>query len=501
MPQLRYPLTLLTVAIGLGLCADLLFYGRIPGISAPIFVALLLAALAWLSRAENRLPTKGHYWLGVAALFFAVLIAVRASPLLIVLNCMATLGLLLLHVTLYRSESLRRLESWRIALGSVIAALESALLPAPLAFSQVGRLGKLSVHSRLLLIVGRGTLLALPALLVFSGLLAMADSIFASYMIDLFSLQLPFNLAVLGNHIGLTIGFGWAVAGGLIVALHGHGTGELLGPYEMPAEGDTQRLRPINRLRFLGCGEALTVLVLVDILFGAFMLIQGAYLFGGLDTLERTGMTFADYARRGFFELVAVAFLALGLLWTLALVARREQVWERRAFNSASGAMVVLLLGMLISAALRMWLYEQAYGFTWLRLLTHSWMAWLSVVLVLFLVALVRNRPRIFSMGVPVAAAIYLATLNLINPDAIIVRQNIARFHETGDLDTYYLSRLSADAAPDLVAALPEVAFYRQSIVDHLAWERDQLADLNRHDGWPGWNFGRANALWVLRDM
>ena len=63
----------------------------------------------------------------------------------------------------------------------------------------------------------------------------------------------------------------------------------------------------------------------VDALFAAFMLIQGAYLFGGRDTLERTGMTFADYARRGFFELVTVACLALGFLWALALVARREQ--------------------------------------------------------------------------------------------------------------------------------------------------------------------------------
>lgn len=497
MLNLRHPLALLATGLALGLCADLLFYGRAFGISVPIFVALTLLALGLFSRAEQLRPTPGNAWLGAAALFFAAWVAVRASPLLMTLNTMAVLGLLLLHATLYRAAALHRLESWRIGLGAAIASFEAAFLPAPLAWRQAARLGALSDHSRGLLVVGRGLALAAPVLLVFTGLLAMADSIFASYVNDLLNFNLPFDVDDLVSHLFLISVVSWGAAGGLLIALREHPTGALLGPppTELPAEGDTQRLRPQLRLRVLGCGEALTVLVLVDLLFAAFMLIQGAYLFGGLDTLQRTGMTFAEYARRGFFELVTVACLALGLLWGLALISRREEIWQRRAFNAACGAMVALVLGMLASAALRMWLYEQAYGFTILRLLTHSFMAWLAVVLLLFLVALLLNRPRLFSLGVPVAAAIYLATLNVINPDAMIVRENVARYQATGDLDTYYLSTLSPDAAPALAAALPLVGPYRSEIEDMLTVQAEILTRHAAEDGWPAWNLGRARAI------
>jgi Domain of unknown function (DUF4173) len=498
-PPLRRPLALLTTALALGLCADLLFYNRTPGLSAPLFVGLILVALARLGRAEGRDATLANSWLGAAALLFAGLMALRAAPLLIVLNAMAATGLLLLHATLYRAAPLTILDGWRVGAGAALAAIEAAIAPLPLAFGQAARLRGAGEHGRALLVVGRGAVLAAPVLLVFTGLLAMADSVFASYIGDLFSLQLPFDLEQIGGHLVFTAIFGWAAAGGLLVALRAHDEGALLGPppRELPAEGETQRLRLPLKLRFLGWGEALTVLALVDLLFAAFMLIQGAYLFGGLDTLERSGMTFADYARRGFFELVTVACLTLGLLWGLALVARRERAEQRRSFNAASALMVLLVLGMLASAALRMWLYEQAYGFTLLRLLTHSFMGWLASILLLFVVALLRDRPRLFSLGLPAAAAAYLLALNLLNPDAMIVRENVARYQATGDLDSYYLSTLSPDAAPAIAAALPLLGAVGEPLRAYLIEQQRELELAAASDGWPGWNYGRWRASGV----
>jgi hypothetical protein len=503
MPHPRRPLVLCITALGLGLVADLLFYGRAPGLSAPLFVALLLMAQASISRSEGCRPTPANRWPGVAALIFAALVAVRADPLLIALNILAALGLLLLHVALSRAEPLRRLEGWRVGLGTAITALEAAMFPIPLAIQQVGRIRGGGQQARALMVVGRGVLLASPVLFVFAGLLAMADSIFASYLADVLSLRLPIDLGALGGHVILVGLVAWGAAGGLLVALRDHPVGSLLGPsrVELPAEGETQRLRLPHSLRRLGWGEALTTLVLVDALFAAFMLVQGAYLFGGRDTLARTGMTFADYARRGFFELVTVACLALAFLWALALVARREQPWQKQAFNGAVVTMVLLVLGMLASAALRMWLYEQAYGFTRLRLLTHSFMAWLTVVLVLFLAALLYERPGLFSMGVPASALAYLLALNLLNPDALIVRQNIARYQATGDLDTAYLVTLSADATPALAGALPLAGPYHKALVAQLQELGGRLDEAASRDGLPGWNLGRARAAALIRAL
>ncbi len=500
MPHLRHPLALCAAALGLGLCADLLFYGRAPGLSAPLFVGLVLAAWAWLSRLEGGAPSPANRWLGAAALLFAALVAVRAAPLLTALNVLAALSLLVLHGALARADSLLRLEGWRLGLGVARAAIEAAMLPGPLAIAQAARLRVSSGQGRALLVVGRGAALAAPALLVFTGLLAMADGIFASYLGDVLSLRLPFSLEGLGGHVVLVGAVTWCVAGGLIVALREHPAGALLGPPlgSLPAEGETQRLSPPRSLRLLGWGEAVTVLALIDALFAAFMAIQGAYLFGGRSVLERTGMTYADYARRGFFELVTVACLALGFLWVAALIGRRERLWQLRVFNGLCAAMVLLVLGMLASAALRMWLYEQAYGFTLLRLLTHSFMAWLAVVLLLFLAALLLARPRLFNLGAPASALVYVLALNLLNPDALIVRENVARYQATAKLDVVYLATLSADAAPQLVGALPLVGEHRGQLEAQLRDLKASLDETAARDGLPGWNASRARAAALL---
>ncbi|NJN16865.1 MAG: DUF4173 domain-containing protein [Oscillochloris sp.] len=498
MPQIQRPTTLLLAGLGLAISADVLFYGRAFGLSVPLFVAGLLVMLAILARSEDRPATPANRWIEATALLFAGMVALRDSPTLVFFNMLATLGFLLLLVTVRRAEPLQRLEGWRLVGGAVIAGIECAVQPISLALQSTRSLPTLARPAQHLVVFGRGALLAAPILLVFTGLLALADGIFASYVEQALSFQLPFDFEASIGHIVFIAVIGWVLAGGLVVALREIPNGSLLRPYaETPAEGDTQRLRaPQLRLRWIGWGEALTVLILVDVLFAGFMLIQGAYLFGGLDTLERTGMTFAEYARRGFFELVAVACLALGLLLTAAIFARREAGSQQRHFNLASLTMVVLLLGMLASAAYRMWLYEEAYGFTELRLYTHCFMLWLALTLVLFSAALLRDRPLVFSHGVPAAAAALLLALNILNPDALIVRWNVERYYATGDLDTYYIGQLSADVVPEAAAALPSLdRETRSALAYSLTQIRERTAAAIEADGWPAWRLGRGLAL------
>jgi hypothetical protein len=341
-----------------------------------------------------------------------------------------------------------------------------------------------------------------------------ADSVFASYVTQILSLELPFDLPELLAHVMLSAAVAWICAGGLLVALAGDARsplgsaveslcGWLIGlvhhvpaSADMPAESATQPLiAPRRPPLSLGWVEALTVLVAVDALFGGFIAIQGAYFFGGFDTLERTGMTYAEYARRGFFELLAVACLALGLLCALAIATRRESAAQGRGFNAASAILIVLVLGLLASAFQRMLLYEQAYGYTQLRLYTHSFMIWLALVLGLFLLALLRAKPRLFVLGGFVSALAYLALLNLANPDALIVQENVARYHASGKLDSYYLSGLSADATPALVAAFGTLdGEARATLQGALGRQHARFAEAAEEQGWPSWHLGRARA-------
>ena len=516
---LQHPNRLVVTALGLGLCADYLFYGRWLGISVPVFVALALAILLVLSRAEERPPVAANAWLGAAALVFAVFVALRDAPFLAALDLLAALGLLALFAAHYRAGPLSKSGGAAALLRALLAPAEISLRPAPLAIERLGTVQIDGAQARRLAPVGRGLALATPALAIFTGLLMAADSVFASYVSQLATLRLPFDPNVLLAHTAIAGSVAWLYAGGALTALHS-GSGsiplpanpslQLFGggwgapPAEpLPAEGDTRPLPALRKsLLAIGAIEGLTVLLAVDALFGGFMLIQAAYFFGGLDTLDRTGMTYASYARRGFFELVTVAFLTLLMLVGLALLTRREHTWQRRSFNAASTAMIVLVLGLLASAFQRMWLYEQAYGYTRLRLYTHSFMLWLAVVLGLLLLALLRDKPRLFAFGGFVAALLYLAVLNVANPDALIVRENVARYAASGKLDTEYLTQLSADATPALVAALPALdSKTRARIADELAWQYDALTNTAAGQGWPAWSLPRARARWAIAGM
>lgn len=184
--------------------------------------------------------------------------------------------------------------------------------------------------------------------------------------------------------------------------------------------------------------ETTIALVLLDLLFVAFVVVQFAVLFGGHDhVLHTAGLTYAEYARHGFWELLAVAFLTVAVI----VGARR---WGR-PHPLLIAALAGLCLVVVASSLRRMGVYESVYGFTRLRISVQAIDWWLAGVLVLAL-APARFAPR----AAVVWTAAALAAFTLANPDALIARHNVDRWHETGKIDRSYLESLSADATPAL---------------------------------------------------
>jgi hypothetical protein len=201
----------------------------------------------------------------------------------------------------------------------------------------------------------------------------------------------------------------------------------------------------------IGMIETGIVLGLVDLLFGAFVLIQLTYFFGGTEAIAERGLTYAEYARRGYFELVAVSVLTLGLALWLDLVTIRQTARENTVFRTLSIVIVGLTTVMLLSASQRMLLYEEEFGFTHLRVYTHVSMLWLGVLFGFYLLSMFRMRRNIFSLGVLLVAIGYVGTLNLMNVDLYIAEHNIARYREGRALDLSFITTLSADALPAII--------------------------------------------------
>ncbi len=284
--------------------------------------------------------------------------------------------------------------------------------------------------------VGTGLLIAAPMLLIFGGLFSGADPVFQRTVATLFDV----DLGPLAVHVVRTGFVAWVVAGFLRWAF---GARRPTRPW--PWSGG-----------IAGVTEIGTALAAVAALFLIFIAVQARSLFGG-DAFVRAvaGLSYADYARRGFCQLAWVAALSLPLLLAADWAVDTSDPVRLRRFRLLGGA-VLGLLGVIVASALfRMTRYTQAYGLTELRLYTSVFMLWLGGIFVWFAATVLRGRRERFVGGALMGALGCLTLLNVANPDATIARVNLGRVGTAGGFDPQYVGALSADALPVVLARMP----------------------------------------------
>lgn len=232
-------------------------------------------------------------------------------------------------------------------------------------------------------------------------------------------------------------------------------------------------------------------LILLVLLFGLFVAVQLTVLFGGSQhVLDTEGLTYAQYARGGFWQLLVVTGLTLVVFAGAARWAPRETRTDRVLIRAVLGTLAVLTLVIVASATHRLDLYADTYGLTRLRLLVGLCELWLGLVFVLILIAGIRLTGLWLPRAVVAAAVLALIGLSAANPDRLIADHNVTRYEQTSRIDTEYLSGLSADAVPALDRLTGD---NRDCALGPIA------ADLKENgDDWRGWNLGRYQARDLL---
>jgi hypothetical protein len=426
------------IALATAIGFDYLFWKHGQGISFFVFVTVCLAAGVVSAAISGARPNVRSAALVPCILATAAITFLRVEPLTML--CAAALTLVLMMILVYSYRGGR----WPFysmidhvvavfRLGAT-AALHPALLPAEKPAGTPA--APVPAWRRWLPSIVRGVVLALPIVFLFTALLSSADPVFAKLMKNLFNLdRLPeyiFRLTYILAGTYLLVGvFLYAILSSREDAIS-------------PA-GDS-RIRP-----FIGFIEAVVVLGSVSLLLAVFVAVQFRYFFGGVENITAEGFTYAEYARRGFGELVAVALLALVLFLGLGTLARREDRVRRKIFTALGIVLVAMVSVILGSAYRRLALYENAYGFTALRLYTHVFMVWLGILLVAVAGLEIAGRIRWFSLAGLAAVFAFTITLAVLNVDASIVRLNGSRGLEGGKLDAAYLNSLSVDAVPALL--------------------------------------------------
>lgn len=482
---------LLLIAIAFGVLAEIVLDGSAAGINVPLMTLAMLIA-AWLVRRPGRAPDPLDAWLPVAALVLAGFVAVRADAFLAAVDLAGAAAFTGASVAAFSGLAVtRRSLSVVLVIGawvveSTLAGAARLLLAARPAPRDTPRTWPAWLGP-----IVRGLVMALPLLMIFAVLFASADPIFRRGLDGLLGFSI--DLGGLPGRLLFVGGIAWLAAGLLAVASRG------LPAVEAASLGAAAPPSTLRWSRSLGVTEALVVLGSIVAVVGLFVGLQIAYLFGGLDTLAAAGMTYSDYARRGYLELVAAAALAGGVLVFL-----EYQVTGRpRIYVAAAIALVVMTMVVLASAVLRLKLYQDAYGWTELRLYVAVSIGAMAATLATLAAFLATDRTRWLGHVMAVIGLVSLISLNLIAPAAFVAERNLQRIIDPtlvppdgeAELDAAYLAVLPDDAVPVLAAALPHLSGADAHRVGGLL--QDRRRELAREPAYAtpfSWNLGRERA-------
>lgn len=249
----------------------------------------------------------------------------------------------------------------------------------------------------------------------------------------------------------------------------------------------------------LGSVEVGVILGLMNLLFLSFVIVQVPYLFGGMELVQNTpDFKLAEYARRGFGELVAVSALVLPILLVSHWLIRKETPATGRLFRVLAGVQIALLFVIMASAVQRLVLLtgNLGYGMTTVRLYPLIFMAWLAVVFVWFGATVLRGSRQYFAWGALWSAFIVLGATHVLNPDEFIVKHNLALMREGRSFDASYVNDLGDDALPALWEAIPQMNEEAQkTVMFHLAKRSCQMQD---EKDLRSWNVARRAAAATL---
>lgn len=459
----RWTVAMLVIA---GVCVDLVLRSRLDGAAASASVAAAALAIVVGARTVSR---QAHAVL-VLAVAIGASLSLRSSPWLVPLDVVAAGGLLVAGALLSREGDLRDLDVTRFvqrASRLVVAPFHgpafvldrlATLVPAPDDAARERLRG-----------AARGVGLALPVVLVVGLLLASADAVFASFF------DVPLDLGRFTSHVaGIVLG-AWMASAVVWLAV------------------DRWAPRPVVAPR-LGTIEGTVVLAGLVGTYGLFVVAQvvatGA---GEAHILATTGLTRAEYARSGFFQLLWAAGLTVGVLLALHAALGRPAERAVRVRIAVLDALAVGLTLVVVGVAIRrLGLYDEAFGLTMLRLYSTIFAWWLGAVLILVgAYVLLPPRRRWLAAAIAASALAVLGVVNVADPERLVVEHNLARLAEGHEIDVDHLVGLSDDAVPALVDGLdrlgPDDRRQVTAILCSRAARREAVA-------WYGANRARAAA-------
>jgi hypothetical protein len=325
----------------------------------------------------------------------------------------------------------------------------------------------------------RGALVAVPVAVVLVFLLSKADPVLDSVRDSLFGW--------LDN---------WTIDGHVI--LFAFLAFITLGAYGMAA-GSVQQLAPSTPDKPLNGGfgrtESRVVLGTVNAVLWLFVVLQVFSFTRDPGGTAGTGLTYAEYARRGFAELSVAAAIVLGVILFMEVFRKKDDSPEKRTLELSAIFAVLLVLA---SAFRRVLLYEAAYGYTTDRLIAQAYMVVLGLSFLFLAWDLSRGGvSRAFGRRGMTLTLAAVTVFTFWNYQAWIVNENLERAREGKELDLAYLMTLSPAAFPALVEGRGQLNPQQRAALD----TKLSCTRIPELPEWYEWNYRMEKARQALRDF
>lgn len=403
-----------------GIFYSFCLYKNPSGLFVPVFTVLSYGmALVILKRMDTAVK-KESYFLIVISILISISTCRTGSFFLIFFN---KLGIILLWLIFWLHQFYDD-RFWNIGkyFAAVIELTVRSIGMIAYPFQHFSRYLKSykNGRSRSVLMVLLGLVVAVPLVSVLTILLSEADMVFQNFLMSWLKYFMPGSivLVVLKALVGMVAFYC------LLCEIHRKGIKEEV--------VDQRRQEPVL---------AITVMGLVGLLYVIFCSVQIVFLFLGRGVLPE-GVTFSEYAKEGFYQLVFVA--VVNLVMVLLCV---KFFKESKILKAVLTVISICTYVMIASAGYRMVMYVQEYHLTLLRILVLWFLGMLMILMVGVIVSIYKRIFPLFGYSILVVSVCYVG-LAWMRPDAVIARYNISHETQFDEDDVYYLANLSADATP-----------------------------------------------------
>lgn len=470
----------------LAILQSILFWNRNLGISVFIFVLACVLYLIYILSKNNKIINKKAIIFVIPIILLSSTYFIFNNELFKILNIFVIVAL---GVTMcvYLSKSKIKWPDFLKKIGCVFGGMFESVSDIINTF-KIPENKKENESLKKVKKIGKSLLITIPIILVVLILLMSADQVFEKIFDKVFLdlskvLSLEEIVKLLSRLSVILITF--LLCGGFLVNLVKDNT--------MFTKED-EDTKVTVKFENLTINMILTILNIIYLIFG---FIQITNLF--MNTSNNPNFDYSSYARQGFFQLMFVSFINFVIL-IIANINKVEKTKSQKIYNKIMSLLIILFtIIIIISAFYRMNLYQETYGYTYLRIFVDFVLISEVLISIPIIIYLLGKKIDILKSIIIITSFMFVL-LNFMNIDNFIAEKNIDRYFnnpEDSNFDISYLCKLGTDATEQITRLLKADDEYIVKRTERYLYEQKQSLNLDEMN-WQEYNMSKKEAKEIL---